>query len=124
MRDGIAGVPAVCYTSSVWPPSWRGERVSEIIVRRRHALGLAWARRIAETMAERLREDFGGSYAWDGDTLRFRRMGASGHVAVTPERVEIRVNVSVLLSPLHARIEREIVDFCDARLKAPVAKTR
>jgi len=98
--------------------------MSEIVVRRRHALGLARAKRIAERMAERLRADFGGSYAWDGDTLRFKRIGASGLVAVTAERVEIHVNVSVLLSPLRARIEREIVDFCDAQLKAPVTKPR
>ena len=98
--------------------------MSEILVRRSHALGLAKARRIAQNMAERLRGDFGGSYAWKGDTLCFKRTGASGQVAVTPESVEIHVSVSLLLSPLRARIEREIVDFCDTQLKPPKTKTR
>lgn len=89
--------------------------MSEIRVRRRHGLRLPQAMRLAETMARRLRDDFGGSYVWDGDTLRFRRTGVSGHIAVTPDDFEIRVTLSFLLGPLHGRIEREILTFCDAR---------
>lgn len=96
--------------------------MSEIHVRRRHGLPIAEARRLAETMARKLRDDFGGSYAWEGDTLRFQRTGASGHVAVTPEAFDIRVDLSFLLRPLHGRIEREIVSFCDENV-APAAET-
>jgi putative polyhydroxyalkanoate system protein len=98
---------------------WTGvsvEAVSDIVVRRRHELDIAGARRLAETVARRLRDDFGGSYAWDGDTLHFRRTGISGQLAVTPETVEVRVSIGLLLTPLHARIEREIVAFCDDHL--------
>ena len=63
-------------------------------------------------MAKRLRDDF-GTYAWEGAPVRWKRTGASGHVAVTSEDVEIRVALSVRLAPLHGRIEREIVTFCD-----------
>ena len=87
--------------------------MSEVIVRRRHGLQRTHARRLAETMAERLQNDFGGTYAWEGDTLRFQRTGASGHVLVTAHDVEIRVDLSLWLAPLHGRIEREIVAFCD-----------
>lgn len=59
--------------------------------------------------------------AWDGDTLRFRRVGASGHVAVTPEDIDIRVTISFLPSPRHRRIEREILAFCDEHLGGPGA---
>ena len=90
--------------------------MSEILVRRRHSLSLPQARRLAESMAKRLRDDFGGSYAWEGDTLSFKRTGASGHVAVGKDDLEIRVNLSFLLGPLHGRIEREIVEFCDANV--------
>ena len=87
-----------------------------IVVRRKHALGLARARRLAESIARKLREDYGGSFAWEGDDLRFQRTGASGSVAVTKEGFRVRVELGVLLSPLRSRIEREIVAFCDEHL--------
>src|SRR5262245_40600112 len=90
--------------------------MSEILVRRPHRLSLLDARHLAESIARRLRADFGGTCTWEGDTLCFRRTGASGHVAVSDHDVEVRVNISFLLSPLHGRIEREIVAFCDEHL--------
>ena len=48
-----------------------------------------------------------------GDTLTFRRTGASGHIAVTEERIEVRVQIDPLLTPWCSRIEREIQAFCD-----------
>jgi putative polyhydroxyalkanoate system protein len=87
--------------------------MSEIVVRRHHELGLARAKRLAETIARRLREDYGGTYAWTGDHLQFERTGASGRITVKPDRVEVRVEIGFLLSPLRGRIERKIRAFCD-----------
>jgi putative polyhydroxyalkanoate system protein len=84
-----------------------------IVVRRHHGLGLPRAKRLAESMARQLQNDFGGSCSWKGDDLHFQRTGASGSVTVTKDRVEIRVELGFLLSPLHSRIEREILTFCD-----------
>lgn len=84
-----------------------------IVVRRHHDLGLARAKRLAEAMARRLRDDYGGSYAWQGTELHFERTGASGRVTVTKDRVEVRVELGFLLTPLHARIEREVRAFFD-----------
>jgi putative polyhydroxyalkanoate system protein len=95
--------------------------MSEIVVQRKHALGLASARRMAEQIAGQLRAQYGGSYAWHGDTLRFQRTGASGHVAVTPDDVEVRVDVGWLLIPLRSRIEREIRAFFDEQIPPAVA---
>ena len=96
--------------------------MSEIVVRRRHDLGLARAKRLAETMALRLRDDYGGTYAWKGDHLQFERTGASGRITVKPDAFEVRVEIGFLLSPLLGRIEREIQVFCDeqfGRVGAP-----
>ena len=87
--------------------------MSEIVVRRHHDLGLGRAKRLAETMALRLRDDYGGTYAWKGDHLQFERTGASGRITVKPDAVEVRVEIGFLLSPLRGRIEREIRAFCD-----------
>jgi putative polyhydroxyalkanoate system protein len=87
--------------------------MNQIVVHRSHRLRLANAKRLAETMARRLQDEYGGSYAWDGNTLRFRRTGASGQVTVERHGVEIRVELGLLLTPLRSRIEGEIRAFCD-----------
>jgi len=87
--------------------------MSTILIRRRHALGLAKAKRLAENIARKLQTDYGGSFSWKDDDLHFQRRGASGSVAVTKDGVQVRVELSWLLSPLVSRIEREIVTFCD-----------
>lgn len=84
-----------------------------ILVRRHHDLGLARAKRLAEAMARRLQNDYGGSYTWQGDELHFQRTGASGRVTVTKDSFQIRVELGFLLSALHSRIESEVRAFCD-----------
>ena len=87
--------------------------MAAIVVRRHHALGLAKAKGLAQSIARRLKADYGGSFAWHGDVLRFERPGASGSVAVSKEGFEVHVELGLLLTPLRSRIEREIITFCD-----------
>lgn len=87
-----------------------------IVVRRQHDLGLTKARSLAQTMARRLKDDFGGSFTWNGDVLNFERTGASGSVAVTKDDVRVKVELGFLLSPLRSQIEREIRAFFDEHL--------
>jgi putative polyhydroxyalkanoate system protein len=87
-----------------------------IVVGRHHDIGLAKAMRLAETIAQQLRDDYGGSYSWKGNELHFRRTGASGRVTVTKDDFEVRVELGLLLTPLSSRIEREIHMFCDEHL--------
>jgi putative polyhydroxyalkanoate system protein len=84
-----------------------------IVVRRHHDLGLAKARSLAQTIARRLKSDYGGSFVWKGDVLHFERTGASGSVAVTADDFRVRVELGFLLTPLRSQIEGEIRKFCD-----------
>jgi putative polyhydroxyalkanoate system protein len=86
-----------------------------IVVRRHHHLGLAKAKGLAQSIARRLMDDYGGSFSWKGDVLHFERTGASGAVTVTDKDFQVRVNLGFLLSPLRSRIKREIIAFCDER---------
>jgi len=95
-----------------------------ITLRRRHRLGLAGARRLAEMMAGRLQADYGGSYRWQGNALHFQRVGASGHLAVSEDTVEIQIQLGFLLRPLQSRIEREVRAFCDEHLRGPGSSDR
>ena len=72
-----------------------------IVVLRRHDLGLARVKRLAETIARRLQNDY------------FRRTGAAGRVTVTKDSFQVRVELGFLLGALHSRIEREVRAFCD-----------
>src|SRR5262245_7771718 len=87
--------------------------MAAIVVRRHHALGLAKAKGLAQSIARRLKDDFGGSFEWQGNILHFERTGASGSVVVSKEGFEVQVQLGFLLSPLRSRIEQEIVSFCD-----------
>jgi len=88
--------------------------MSEIVVKRPHNMRLASAKRLAETMARRLQNEYGGSYKWEGNTLHFQRTGASGHLEVTKADFKVLVEIGLLLTPLRSRIEHEINAFCDA----------
>ena len=84
-----------------------------IHVRRQHDVGLAAAKRLAETMPHELQADHGGTYSWKEDEHVFRRPGATGRVAVTKSDVDVTVDLGLLLTPLRSRIEREIRTFLD-----------
>src|SRR5262249_28019330 len=92
--------------------------MSTIVIRRKHDLELAEAKRLAENIAKKLRNDYGGSFTWQGDDLHFQRTGASGSVAVRKDDFQVRVELGLLLSALRSRIEQEIVTFCDANFGA------
>ena len=87
-----------------------------IVIRRQHNLGLAKAKRLAQTIADGLQSDFGGTFTWKGNELHFQRTGASACATVTKDSVQIRVDLNVLLRPLRERIEREIRGTLDAHL--------
>jgi putative polyhydroxyalkanoate system protein len=87
--------------------------MSEIRVCRTHGVTLKRARKGAERIAEELGEEFGLDHVWEGNTLRFARIGVSGHIEVGKKEVEIYVKLGFLLMALGPRIEHEINRFCD-----------
>jgi len=96
--------------------------MGEITVRQRHALGLAGAKRVAESIARRLQADYGGTYAWSGDTLSFERTGASGELTVTRDRLDVHLSIGLLLTPFRAQIEREVQALCKEQFGSEEAK--
>lgn len=82
--------------------------MSEISIRRRHALGMEEARRLVGDMAQRLERRFDLACRWEGDAVRFERDGVHGHLTLAPGEIEIRARLGFLLSLATARIEEEI----------------
>jgi len=90
--------------------------MSKIHITRNHRLGLDAARVEVERIAQRVQEDYGAEYAWDGDTLRFARSGVSGYISITADGLELIIKLGLLLSAMRGEIERKLTTKIDRRL--------
>ena len=82
--------------------------MSDIDIRRKHALSLAKARQAAERVAQHLRKEFGLEYRWEGDHLHFQRPGVDGRLTVSAAEVHLRAKLGMLLSFLKPQIEDKV----------------
>ena len=63
--------------------------MSEIRIRRAHALTPKHARAAAEKMSARLSEAFDMEFMWEGEVLRFQRSGLDGQLTLGHKEVMI-----------------------------------
>ncbi len=87
--------------------------MSEISIRRSHALNPAQARRAAEDMARELEQAFELEHEWHGNALRFHRSGVDGQLVLEPKAVRIEVQLGFLLAMVKPKIEQHIHDNLD-----------
>jgi putative polyhydroxyalkanoate system protein len=87
--------------------------VSDIIIRRVHGLAPNKARAAAEKLAHDLEAEYALRWHWEGEVLRFQRLGVNGHLALRRHEVELHARLGFLLLALRGRIEREIDDNFD-----------
>ncbi|MGN6225559.1 polyhydroxyalkanoic acid system family protein [Pseudoxanthomonas beigongshangi] len=73
-----------------------------------HSKTPAQARKAVEDVARKLAERFDMDYAWDGDTMNFRRSGVDGHIALLPSQLRVTADLGFLLSAMKGPIESEI----------------
>lgn len=82
--------------------------MSQIDIRRAHALPLKDARAKVERIAAAIAQRFDLECGWDGNTLRFRRSGVEGEIAVAAKAIRVHARLGFLLFALRPAIEREI----------------
>lgn len=82
--------------------------MAKIDIRRTHQLSVAEARTVVEQVADRMREKFGIDGSWQDNTWLFTRPGVSGSIAVENADVQVKADLSMMLSPLKGMIEQEI----------------
>ena len=80
----------------------------KIDIRRPHQLPLDEARAVIDQVATRMREKFGVSGQWQGDTWQFSRPGVKGAIAVAKDEIQVSAELGMLLSPLKSMVEQEI----------------
>jgi len=82
--------------------------VSSIQLIRNHSLDIEQARAAARRVAEDLERGYGMACEWDGDVLRFSRIGVEGEMAVLADRIEMHARLGVLLAAFSPRIEAQL----------------
>lgn len=82
--------------------------MTDIDIRRKHALPLKDAKAKVERIAERIAERFDVEYGWRGNALAFSRSGVDGEIAVSAKEIRVLVRLGFLLFALKPSIEREI----------------
>jgi putative polyhydroxyalkanoate system protein len=79
-----------------------------IHIKRSHNLPHDQARARVEEIARDLKKKLNADYAWKGDSLRFKRTGASGSIDVSEGFIDINIQLGMMLSPMKAKIEKSI----------------
>ena len=79
-----------------------------IQITRDHRKPLPEAKNAIESLARGFAEKFSIDYEWREYTLHFQRTGISGQIGITSSRVEVHAEISFLMVPIKAAIEREI----------------
>ena len=91
--------------------------MTDIDIRRSHAVPLKDAKARVEHIAERIAERFDVDYGWKGNTLQFTRSGVEGRIAVTAKDIHVMVRLGFLLFALKGPIEREIDRVIDEQFR-------
>lgn len=91
--------------------------MTDIDIRRRHALPLKEAKARVERIAERIAERFDVDYGWSGNTLQFTRSGVEGRIAVSAKDLHVAVRLGFLLFALKSSIEKEIDRVIDEQFR-------
>lgn len=79
--------------------------MSEIKIDRAHNLGLAEARKRVDALGPKLKEKYGVSLEWNGNTANVKGSGVSGTLAVEDAKVAVNVKLGLLLRPLAGKIK-------------------
>jgi putative polyhydroxyalkanoate system protein len=87
--------------------------MSDIRIRRAHALTPKHARAAAEEMSARLGEAFDMQFAWEGEVLRFQRAGVDGQLTLGRKEVMIDAQLGFLLAMMKPKIEQSIHENLD-----------
>ena len=87
--------------------------MSNIRIRRAHALSPKQAREAAEKIAAKLSQAFDMEFDWDDEILRFQRSGVEGHLTLGHKEVVIDAQLGFLLTMMQPRIEQAIHENLD-----------
>jgi putative polyhydroxyalkanoate system protein len=92
--------------------------MADIEIHRKHKLGLAKAKTVANKVARDLAEKYDLQSEWEGHTLHFSRAGIDGHLAITKDSMDCHVSLGFLFKAFKGPIQGEMEKNFDKLLKA------
>ena len=90
--------------------------MSKIHIKRTHNLSRDDARARVETIAKDLKKKLDANYAWQGDSLKFKRTGASGSIDLGKDFIDINIELGMMLTPMKGKIEQSIKEHVNVAL--------
>ena len=90
--------------------------MSVITVNRQHSLGFDEVKAIAEEVVVNLAEEYGVKYHWENETVKFKGAGAKGKMMLSTTSVDLKMELSFLLTPFKSKIENNITRRLDELL--------
>jgi putative polyhydroxyalkanoate system protein len=92
--------------------------MADINIQRKHALGLAKAKQVANKVAHDLEQKYELESSWEGNTLTFSRAGVQGELSVTKDSMNCEVTLGFLFKAFKGPIQGEMEKNFDKLLKA------
>jgi len=90
--------------------------MAHISVERTHSLGLESAREKARPLVEKLAGQYGLTPEWSGDTVKLKRSGVNGTLAIGEKTIKVDVKLGLLMSAMSGMIQAEIERSLDKAL--------
>lgn len=86
--------------------------MSTISIRKGHHMSHSELVAEVEHLADKLVDQYGGDYGWDGDELTYSYSGGvTAKVACSADEVAVDVKLGMLMSMMKGAISREIEDY-------------
>ena len=82
--------------------------MADISITQRHALPLEEARTAAQSVADKLAEEFAISSSWAHNILSFERVGVSGTLVLRPTEAHLEVELGLMLKGFSSIIEEKL----------------
>jgi putative polyhydroxyalkanoate system protein len=93
--------------------------MAKVEISQNHAVTAEEARKRIESLNKELGDKYGLSSSWVSDTeARVERSGASGSIKIEPNRVNVAIDLSFMMSAFKGPIEQRIKEELERLFKA------
>ena len=83
--------------------------MADISITQQHTMSLEEARKAAQSVADKLAEEFAVSSSWDQNILSFQRAGVSGTLALRSAEAHLELELGLMLKGFSSMIEEKLV---------------
>lgn len=84
--------------------------MADINIVQAHSLTPIKAREAAQQVSDKLAEEYALVCAWDGDVLRFERVGIEGALTLQERQAEVNIKLGFMFSGFASMIESKVAE--------------